>query len=204
MNDLDFVQGCIKGDQRSWNEFLTRYFRLIYHYIYNILAINGHRYTQDEIADIYQEVFTHLIKDNYKKLSSYKGKNGCTLASWLRQVTINFTLDYLDKLKNPRVSLEDSLEDGLSLKDLLRDSAPQAAEFLSSQEKLKTLEDCIGYLDVDEKYFMELFLNQGLKLEQLTSHLKLSRGAVDMRKSRIMKKLEDCFRSKGFALDFTD
>jgi DNA-directed RNA polymerase specialized sigma24 family protein len=47
-----------------------------------------------------------------------------------------------------------------------------------------------------------LLINRGLKPEELKEHLRLSRGAIDMRKSRIIERLRDCFRSKGFALDF--
>ncbi|MFA5005670.1 MAG: sigma-70 family RNA polymerase sigma factor [Candidatus Omnitrophota bacterium] len=203
-SDLGFVQGCLKGDKQSWNEFLSRYSRLIYHYIYNVLKTRGYHYNQEDVSDIYQDIFRLLIKDDYKKLSSFKAKNGCSLASWLRQVTINSTLDYLRKVKNPPVSIDDDSDGSLALKDRLQDAAVSVPELLNNQEKLLTLKDCIGLLDTDEQYFLELFLNQGLKLEELRFHLKLNRGAVDMRKARIFKKLEDCFKSKGFGLDFGD
>mgnify|MGYP001206554093 CR=1 FL=1 len=49
-----------------------------------------------------------------------------------------------------------------------------------------------------EQYFLELFLNQGLALDEIKDHLKINRGAVDMRKGRIFQKLQDCFKKKGF------
>ena len=39
-------------------------------------------------------------------------------------------------------------------------------------------------------------------LEELKKHFKLSRPAIDMRKSRLIERLRDCFRGKGFWLDF--
>jgi len=201
MDDLKFVQACVKGDKQSWDEFLSRYSRLIYNYIYSVLAVKGRSLTEEQIEDIFQEIFYSLIKDNYKKLSSYQGKNGCSLASWLRQVTINFTIDYLRKLK-PMLSIEAEIEQGLSLKDVLKDLSNDAVEFLSDQDRRMTLRDCVDSLDPAEQYFMELFLNQGLNLEQIRQYLKINRGAVDMRKSRIFQKLQDCFKIKGFRLDF--
>ncbi len=203
MNDLEFVRGCLKGDKQSWIEFLSRYSRLIYNYIYSVLAVKGRNFSSDQVEDIFQDIFHALIKDNYKKLSTYQARNGCSLASWLRQVTVNFTIDYLRRLKSA-VSIDAETEEGFSLKDTLADLSPEAGDFLSQQDKLKTLYECIDLLDSGEQYFMELFLGQGLNLEQIKHHLKLTRGAVDMRKSRIFQKLQECFKRKGFGLDFLE
>lgn len=202
MDEREFVQRCIKGDKQSWDVFLTRYSRLIYSYIYQTFNLNGHRYKQEEIEDIYQEIFCSLIKDNYRKLSSYQGRNGCSLASWLRQVVINSTLSYLRKLKNTAVSIDQETEEGFSLKEVLKDISVSAQEFLADAEKLRSLEDCIELLDADDQYFAGLFLDQGLGLSQIKEHLGLNRGALYMRKSRILRRLRDCFKSKGFELDF--
>lgn len=198
MDDLEFVQGCIKGDKQSWIEFLSRYSHLIYNYIYSVLAVKGRNFSTDQVDDLFQEIFHTLIKDNYKKLATYQARNGCSLASWLRQVTVNFTIDYLRRLKPSVVSIDAETEEGFSLKDTLADLAPAAADFLNEQDRRKTLYECIDLLDSGEQYFMELFLGQELNLEQIKEHLKLNRGAVDMRKSRIFQKLQECFKKKGF------
>ncbi len=197
MDDLKFIQNCLKGDKQSWSEFISRYSRLIYNYIYSVLSVKGRSASSEQVEDIFQEIFHALIKDNYKKLSTFQGKNGCSLASWLRQVTINFTIDYLRKLK-PMSSLDAQDDDGFSLGDTLKDLSPGAVEFINDQDKRKTLQECISLLESDEQYFLELFLNQGLNLEEIKGYLKINRGAVDMRKGRIFQKLQDCFKKKGF------
>ena len=95
MDDLEFVHRCASGDKQSWDEFVDRYSRLIYSYILSILNIKSRILPQDNINDIFQEIIYSLIKDNFKKLKSFKARNACSLASWLRQVTINCTIDYL-------------------------------------------------------------------------------------------------------------
>jgi len=197
MNDLEFLQSCLKGDKQAWAEFISRYSRLIYNYIHSVLSVKGRAASAEQVDDIFQEIFHSLIKDNCKKLSTYRGKNGCSLASWLRQVTVNFTIDYLRKLK-PTVSIDAQDEDGFSLGDLLADLSSGAIEFLNDQDKRKTLAECIGLLESTEQYFLELFLGQGLSLDEIKDYLKIKRGAVDMRKSRILEKLQDCFKKKGF------
>lgn len=197
MHDLKFVQSCLKGDKQSWSEFISRYSRLIYNYIYSVLSVKGRSIFAEQVEEIFQEIFHSLIKDNYKKLSTFQGKNGCSLASWLRQVAINFTVDYLRKLKSVQ-SLDAQDEDGFSLGDTLKDSSASAVDFLNDQDKRKTLQECISLLESAEQYFLELFLNQGLNLEEIKDYLKINRGAVDMRKGRIFQKLQDCFKKKGF------
>lgn len=199
MNDLGFVRRCIEGDKQAWDEFVEKYSSLIYNYIHSVLKVRGRSFTQENINDLFQEIFLSLVKDNFKKLSTFQAKNGCSLASWLRQVTVNFTIDYLRRLK-PLVSIEEKIGDDFSLSDILSSGSPSAADMLSEDEKLTHLKDCIDKLEIDEKFFLELHIHNGLGVEELGDYFKISRAAVDMRKSRIIERLRNCFQHKGFNL----
>ena len=202
MDDLEFVRRCVKGDKRAWNEFVEKYSSLIYNYIHSVLKIKGRTCAEENVNDLFQEIFLSLTKDNFRKLSSFQARNGCSLASWLRQVTVNFTIDYIRKLKKPLVSIDEETDDGFSLAEILSSNSPSVTDVLSQEERLTHLKDCIDKLALDDKYFLELHINKGLALEELREHLKISRGAIDMRKSRLIDKLRECFKSKGFLLDF--
>ena len=199
MNDLEFVRRCVKGDKRAWNEFVERYSSLIYNYIHSVLKIKGRTPAEDNVNDLFQEIFLSLAKDNFKKLSSFQARNGCSLASWLRQVTVNFTIDYIRKLK-PLVSIDAETDDGFSLAEILTSNSPSVTDVLSQEERLTHLKDCIDKLALDDKYFLELHIHRGLGIEELKAWFKISRPALDMRKSRIIERLRDCFKRKGFVL----
>ncbi|MBM3245796.1 MAG: sigma-70 family RNA polymerase sigma factor [Candidatus Omnitrophica bacterium] len=200
MDDLEFVQRCVAADKKSWDEFVNKYSRLIYNYIHSVLKIKGYPATEEAVNDLFQEIILALVKDNFKRLRTFKGRNGCSLASWLRQVSVNFTIDYIRRLK-PAVSIDE--EDGaeLSLREILPDESAGIRVVLSHKERLLRLAECVEALGRDDKYFLELHINRGLALEDLMGHLRVSRGAIDMRKSRLMERLRECFKSKGFALD---
>lgn len=201
MDDLGFVQKIIKGDKQSWDEFVDKYSRLIYNYIYNILKQkNPELAVKENLNDIFQDIFLSLSKDNFRKLKSFKAKNGCSLASWLRQVTINYTFSYLRRIK-PLVSLEQENKDGLKLGDTIIDHSLSVFDELKREDELSHLKSCIEELDSDDKYFLELHMNRGLNLEIMKDLLGISRGAIDMRKSRLLDRLKACFKSKGFTLD---
>ncbi len=200
MDDLDFIQSCCNGDKHSWDEFLARYSRLIYCYILFVLRKGNPAITDDCAGDIFNGIICLLIENDFRKLKSFKAKNGSSFATWLRVVTIHFTIDYLRKLK-PGISLEEENEQGLSLKDLIPDRKEPAIESAHKADMLQHLQECLELLDDDEEYFLELHINQGVKLGLLKDYFEVSRGAIDMQKSRIIAKLRDCFKKKGALLD---
>ncbi len=142
MTDLEFVQRCVNGDRLAWDEFIKRYSRLVYSYIYSVFKVKGYfSAPQDAVAELFQEIFLSLIKDNYRRLRSFKARNGCSLASWLRQVSINATINYLRGIK-PVISLE--AKDGL--KESIVAESVSAVEECAQDEKVSLLKECIGRL----------------------------------------------------------
>ena len=200
MNDLEFVRRCVNGDQQAWGEFIEKYSRLVYNYALSILSSNNYSFAQNHLPDIFQEIFASLLKDNCKKLRSFQARNGCSLATWLRQVTINSTIDYLRKLK-PAASLDEGAEEEISLADILTDRSASAPYLLTQEEKLGALKDCISKLRAEDKFLLELYLNRGLSLEKIKGYFRVSRGAIDMQKLRVIARLKACFKRKGFMLD---
>lgn len=197
MDDLGFVHKFVKGDIPAREEFLRRYSRLIYSYIHHVLKVKSFNLHTECVDDIFQGFFAFLIEDDCRRLKSFQARNGCTLATWIRQLTINFTRDYLRRIKT-NISIDVESEDGCTLKDMLVDNTLPVTDLLHSKERLKVLDYCIELLNRDDKFFLELNLNQGLRLEDLREFLNISRGAIDMRKARIINKLKDCFRDRGF------
>jgi len=197
MNDVDFVQKCISGDSQALEDFVIQYSRLIYNYIIVILQRkNPNLNTPENIKDIFQNIFLSLIKDNFRKLRSYEGKNGCSLASWLRQVTINYAIDYMRRYRTAMCI--DQVNDYESLKYLVTEDKTVIMSMLSEEERLLSLQKCIEILDIDEKFLIELHFNRGLSLGAVKELFRNSRGTIDMYKSRVISKLRKCFREKGF------
>lgn len=202
MREIQFLKKCIKKDKSSWDKFVQVYSSLIYNYIYKILLTRGKIFDAEMVSDIYQELFSSLIKDDFRKLRQFKAKNGATIASWLRVVTINFTLDFLRKQK-PVISLEERLDAEIpNLRERLPDQrVSYADEVLLNKEKLEVLTDCLENLDLDDKYLIEMNIYRDISLEELKHALGLSsRSAIDMKKARLIKRLRECFKKKGYEL----
>ena len=204
MDEREFIQRCLSNDKAAWDEFVNRYSRLIYNYIYHILHIKGMSPSSDFVEDIFQEIFLNLIEDNFCKLRQFEGRNNASLASWLRIITINFSLDYIKKTQKINVSsLDNELEvdNQITWKDALVDQQAIANEIVANKEQLDSLAECFEDLSSMDKYIVDMHIYRGLSIKELQVTLDISRTAMDMRKSRIMQRLRECFEDKGFKLE---
>ncbi len=201
MTELEFIHKCSQGDNLAWANFIKKYSPLIYNYINSVLDQKKTKvFTRENINDVFQEIFISLTKDNFSKLKTFAAKNGCSLASWLRQVTINYCFDYLRKFK-PTVSLDENIDNELTIKDIVIDESISIASQLNKEDHINHLKQCIEELETDDKFFLEFHINRGINLKIMKGIFKVSRGAIDMRKSRIISRLRNCFKTKGLILE---
>ncbi len=201
MDDLELIQSCSNGDKHSLEEFISRYSRLIYNYILTVFQKSAVPVPRDLVNEVFNDIFCLLFKDGCRKLKSFKAKNGSSLATWLRVVTIHFTVDFV-RARKMSISLDHEDSRGSVLGDKIADAGSVSAyDAASRAELLDGLKDCLRSLTPQERYFIELHINQGISLALLQDIFKASRGAVDMQKNRIVNKLRQCFKSKGFMLD---
>ncbi len=200
MSDLELVYKCSQRDKFAWDAFIKKYSPLIYNYINSILEQKTYLFSQENVNDVFQEIFVSLTKDNFRKLKTFTAKNGCSLASWLRQVTVNYCVDYLRKFKST-VSLDENIGDELTVKDIIMDETISIASKLNKEDQIIHLKQCVEELDTDDKFFLEFHINQGIRLEIMKDMFRVSRGAIDMRKLRIINRLKDCFKTKGLILE---
>jgi hypothetical protein len=98
----------------------------------------------------------------------------------------------------PSFSLETAGDSDDGLLGVLVDGADGAFDRLSAGETMTGLKDCVEALGGDDKYFLEMHINRGVRLDDMREHLGISRSAVDVYKSRLMGRLRDCFKRKGF------
>ena len=155
---------------------------LIYAYekrVYNI----SYRYMGNE-ADAWDMAQESLIKI-YQNISSFRGNSA--FSSWVYRLTVNTCLDGLRKRKKAPVSLDRSLEDGISCKDK---STPTPEEHALSTERSADIQRAINKLSDDHKSVIVLRHIAGLSYEEISSCLGVSIGTVKSRISRGRDKLK--------------
>tara|TARA_B100001971_G_C17844139_1_gene360124 strand:- start:44 stop:604 length:561 start_codon:yes stop_codon:yes gene_type:complete len=168
-SEKDMLNACFTGDKEAWDAFVEKYTNLIYHTIHK----NNADFLYHEVEDIHNSIFLSLMENNHKKLKSFKGKNNCTLSSWLMVVTANFTKNFIKKEKKrykSHIPIENSSNDNKNIIEEL---------------KKKYLMKNPG----DEEFY-EICFEKELPAEEIAKKLNIDKNAVYSKKSRIIGKLK--------------
>ena len=175
--DLELIEGFRSGDQRSFEELVSRYSEKAFS-----LASRMCRNSQDA-EEVLQDVFVTV----YRKIEGFEGKS--SFSSWLYRVTVNSCLMKLRKKKQDRsVLMEDTVtRDEHSL--LLRTTEDQNTDQAALRRQVSdALESAIRKLPDEYRPVFILRDIDGLTSREVGKILGLSVPAVKSRlhRSRLM------------------
>jgi RNA polymerase sigma factor (sigma-70 family) len=184
-----------KGERAAWDELVDNYGRLIYYAIQRTLWMKGIRRSQDEVQDIFQSVFVHLAEDQGRRLLSYSGKHKCTLASWIRMITVNYTIDMIRRQTKYSYHVDFEEVNSEEFEKSWFDGHTTPDDRLMEKEKENQLVKCLSELDQEDRTFLELFLN-GMTPKELAKLYRVSAGNIYSRYNRIKEKLKKAAETK--------
>ena len=184
LSEKELLIECIQGRKQAWDAFVEKYKNLIYHTIYK--ALKGFHTDTDDICN---SVFLSLMENDYKKLKQYKGRNNCTVASWLVVVTSNFTKDFLKKQKHT-IPIKDITTDNVDVIEKVSNPQPQPDEELSKKEYGEIIEELTSDLNTNDKLFLKLYYKEDISPEEIAEILKITVNTVYSKKNRIIEKLK--------------
>jgi RNA polymerase sigma-70 factor (ECF subfamily) len=175
--DLEVVQLVLNGDFAAFEEILNRYQTAIYRFICNNVK------DQEVSKDICQEVFISA----YYKLYTYKEKY--KFSSWLFQIAMNKSIDYLRKNKKAQ---------NVSLSDYeIQDTSISPEAFSEYREMKSLLEEFIRTLgEVERRILILKYSKEDLTFREIAEILKLSESTVKHKYYRIYDKYENYINNK--------
>ena len=172
---------CLKGEKSAWDAFVLQYSSLVFHTIKKTFSFYNVEPYSDFVEDLFQEFFLSLIRDDFKKLRQFRGREVASLACWLRVVAARQTIDYLRK----RAASASCTTDNFAPDD----SDPSAS--LMDQEQKRLLSQTLEALAPNDRLFVKLYFYQNLLPEEVAKVLRVSKSAVYTKKSRILTKLRE-------------
>jgi RNA polymerase sigma-70 factor (ECF subfamily) len=187
--DLLLASRCASGEETALEALVKRFSGLIYHAVKHTFILKRVPHTQQDLEDLHGLVFLHLLDKKCRKLGQYKGTNGCSLASWIRLITIQTVLNHL------RMRGMDSFSWGerrSSIEDLHGEMATDGDDVIQKMEKeelMGIIEAEIHRLPVREKLLMRLHFEKGLGHDEIASLMHLSFQNVYTIKHRAIKRL---------------
>jgi RNA polymerase sigma factor (sigma-70 family) len=146
--------------------------------------------------DLIQEVFLALLRDDGRKLRTFAGRHGCSLAGWLKVVAVRLTIDRLRR-EGRMVALDDDTPRMLELRRSLRSEGADPEEAMQGMEAAERLTQALAQLGPKDRVLAELHLVRGRSLDHVAAVLGVSMNAAYVRKSRVVERLRRMFGNEG-------
>jgi len=178
-----------KGEKEAWDLFVELYGRLIYYAIQRTLELKGIRLSPEGIQEIFHSLFVHLAENKAKRLLSFAGKRNCSLATWIRMISINYTIDIIRRQARVSyfVDFEEVSED--DYEKSWREDSKSPEELVQEQEMGERLKKALTELSKEEQSFLKLYLS-GMKPAELARVYKTNVSNIYSRYASIKEKLK--------------
>jgi RNA polymerase sigma factor (sigma-70 family) len=187
--EKDLLARCIRGDKQAWDHFVLKYSKLIWHSLYQTLKYKNPPIQSETIEDLHQDVFVSLMEDDHKKLRQFRGKNGCSLANWIRLIAVRKAIDYLRK---ERLTVSIGGNPGNSEYHFeYSDGQPGPEEELIQSEDKRIIAEVIKTLPARHQFFIELYYHRELSTEEISEIMGLKPNAVYQLHHRIKERIRE-------------
>jgi len=187
---------CLQGNRSSWAQLVNQYSRYVYFLIHATAKKHGANLQDDEAADLHNDFFVAIMEDDFRRLRAFKGHNGCSLRSWLRVIVIRRTIDSLRKRK--KVFSLTSSEDSPQI-ELVDDDNDPLHHLLEKEQSTRRaqLERLTHQLSSTDRLLLEMIYVKKLKAEEIAAALRIKKGAVYTRKTRLIQRLKNHAQAEG-------
>jgi len=196
--DRHLINQCLDGDTDALEEFISQYSPLVYRYVQQTFVANNTSFEEDDIMEHHNSVFVHLLENQCRKLTQFKGINGCSLASWIRLLTCRVVMN---KLREDTV---DAAWFGYCVP--LEEAADVIFEELGALETMETEErklfvrNCFQKLNARDRLFLKLHVEQDLPIPKVAVIMQIPvANAHTLRYrsfERLKRQIEDSLKEK--------
>jgi len=192
--DIQLIASYFKGDGKSLELLIERYFRPIYAFIYQYVAGAA------EAEDITQEVFVKVWK-NIKKFNPRRSYFGSrrkerqkSFRTWIFSIAKNASIDFLRKKKAIPFSEfstlgQDNEEDGNEMVDNLADPAPLPDEIFARKDLAGFINSLLQRLPLQYRTVLFLYYNLHFTFQEISDSLNESINTIKSRHRRALINL---------------
>lgn len=178
------IRDCISGDKLSWDRFVSQYSKMVFSFIHGSLRGYGRANTPDLVDDLFQEVFLALMKDDFKKLSSFGWKNNASFSTWIKVVVGRLVSDHLKRYSNQQ-NKHEPLDETREADD---DGRQVRLNKLDTEDRIDAMREQAKKLPASDRLLFRL-LSEGMSAEDIAKYMMKSVEAIYMQKTRVLNKL---------------
>lgn len=187
------LAACIGGRRAAQAAFVERFTGLVHHFVVSTLRRTRGAAPDARVEDLCQDVFVSLLADDCRRLRMYRGDRGCSVASWVRVITVRHVLNAVRR-DRPQTSLDDARA------PTLPDPCPDPLERLLDRADRARFDALIALADglsPRDRLLLELIYLRGMAAPEIAAALQVSRGVVYVRKNRLLGRLREAARQAG-------
>lgn len=179
-----------QGDTRAFDALVLKYGDKLYGLVYHMTS------HKEDTHDLLQEIFAKA----YQSLGKFKGNSA--FYTWIYQIAVNLTLNFLKKRRR-RMSLslndmESSVQQDPALIDTAHEANPEKQTNL--HELQGKLTEAMKRLSVPHRMVVTMFDIQGLSHGEIAKVLKTSEGTIRSRLHyahlQLQAALQECWKER--------
>ena len=194
--DRQLISKCLSGDRGAWETVVRRFSNLVCQTVRTTFLAKQIPLSRQDLEDLHNTVFLGLFEQGCAKLKLYQGRNGCTLASWIRIVTVRIVLNHLRK-KGVDGPLWEKKKTPVEELSWLRGDDQGPLALMESAEQEKLVHEGMESLAPRDRLFMKLHVDQGLAVEEVAEALQISVQNAYVVKHRAVERLKSYLVSRG-------
>jgi RNA polymerase sigma factor (sigma-70 family) len=169
--DQDLVTRAREGDTRAFDALILKYGDKLYGLVYHMTS------HKEDTHDLLQEVFARA----YQSLKSFRGNS--TFYTWIYQIAVNLTLNFLKKKKRRSGlslnELDAAAHQDPALIDTTHEANPEQQTNLN--ELQVKLNEAMQKLSEPHRMVVTMFDIQGMSHGEIAKVLKTSEGTIRSR-----------------------
>lgn len=171
LSDQELIRKILAGDRELFSELVTRYKKLIYSVVHNMIN------DREEINDISQEVFIRIYQSLHRYNPEFK------FSTWSVKIATNYCLDILRKKKVDSLPIDEISQ--------VADSKDTPEDRYIKKERSQIIREAIEELPEKYRICIILFHQNGLSYEEMTKILDEPMTIVKNRLYRARLMLKD-------------
>lgn len=186
--DKELLDLCFAGDEQARDKLVLEFSNLVYQVILHTFRVKNVSFEREDVEDLHNSVFLKLFEKDCRKLRQYKGKNGCSLATWIRLVASGIALDHLRRTGVDSISCRRT---NVPLDDVfnLAASGTDSLRLVEEAEKRQLFQKVVETLSPQYRLFVKLHFEREQPLPRVATALRLSMNNVYALKHRVKEKI---------------
>ncbi|MBN1832984.1 MAG: sigma-70 family RNA polymerase sigma factor [Deltaproteobacteria bacterium] len=187
--DRRLLSKCITGDRNASEILVRRFSNLVYHSVQHTLVEKNISFTPQDLEDLHNTIFLQLFEHGCRKLKQYRGKNGCSLASWIRVVAVRVVLNHIRKKGMDAIAWQMKRTPLEDLSKLIGEEMDPLT-LMQNEEQDRLVENGIQSLPPRDRLFIRLYFDQGTPIEDVAETMQISVPNAYTIKHRAVRKLK--------------